>query len=106
MTTFTFGHSVSGLALQGFRFGLSGAPVLILGGVHGNEPEGVAAALGLMQGFQESFTLKMRLTIVPALNLDGVLKGERKNLRGVDLNRNLPTQDWTKDYTLDKYNPG
>lgn len=106
MTTFTFGHSSSGLAIQGYRFGISGAPVLILGGVHGNEPEGVVAATGLLQQFQESFTYKLRLTVVPMLNADGVLKGSRKNARGVDLNRNLPTRDWTANVKEEKYFPG
>jgi murein peptide amidase A len=106
MTTFTFGTTVSGLAIQGHRFGTSGAAVLILGGVHGNEPEGVVACAGLLQQFQESYAYKLRVTLVPMLNTDGVLKGTRKNARGVDLNRNLPTRDWTAKVAEEKYFPG
>lgn len=106
MTTFTFGTAASGLAIQGYRFGTNGAPILILGGVHGNEPEGVVAAQGLLQQFQEAYTYKLRLTLVPAFNIDGILKATRKNLRGVDLNRNLPTRDWTPQVAEEKYFPG
>jgi murein peptide amidase A len=34
------------------------------------------------------------LTIVPALNPDGLGMAERTNARGVDLNRNMPTHNW------------
>src|SRR5690606_14233919 len=35
-----------------------------------------------------------------------VLKKERKNSSGVDLNRNLPTNDWTNDVAEERYFPG
>ena len=92
--------------MLGYRFGRSGSQVLILGGVHGNEPEGVIAALGLIQHFFESFTYNLRITVVPQFNLDGIMTQSRKNARGVDLNRNLPTKDWTRDVKEEKYFPG
>lgn len=106
METFEFGLTSTGLPIMGYRFGRVGAEVLILGGVHGNEPEGVVASLGLLQTFHSSYTLKARLTIIPQFNVDGVLAGKRKNARAVDLNRNLPTKDWTANVAEEKYAPG
>lgn len=106
METFEFGTTSTGLPILGYRFGRVGPEALIVGGVHGNEPEGVVASLGLLQTFQHSYTLKVRLTIVPQFNLDGVLGAKRKNARGVDLNRNLPTKDWTANVAEEKYFPG
>ncbi len=80
--------------------------MLILGGVHGNEPEGVIATLGLLQRFHQSFTYNLQVTLVPMFNLDGVMKQTRKNAQSVDLNRNLPTKDWTRQVTEEKYHPG
>ena len=43
---------------------------------------------------------------MPTFNLDGVLRQQRKNINSVDLNRNLPTKDWTNDVKEEKYYPG
>lgn len=88
------------------QHGIKGPKVLILGGVHGDEWEGVFAAKALQHHFLESFTYKLQLTLVPIFNLDGVLRGTRKNANSVDLNRNLPTNDWTAEVAEEKYYPG
>ena len=43
---------------------------------------------------------------MPAFNLDGVLAHSRLNGHGVDLNRNLPTNDWNPKAFDPKYPPG
>ncbi len=101
-----FGKSADGLPIPAYHFGSTGPTVLIVGGVHGNEPEGIACAYGLLQRFANSFPYKLRLDLVPVFNMDGSLKGERRNGNGVDLNRNLPTNDWTAKYDQEKYFPG
>ena len=101
-----FATSSQGVPIQAHRFANRGCRVLILGGVHGDEVEGVALAYGLLNAFNQSFPFTLDLTLVPAFNIDGVLKHQRKNLRQVDLNRNLPTQDWSPDMTKESYNPG
>lgn len=106
MKSFIFSKSVNQLPIIGHNFGNNGPKVLVLGGVHGNEWEGVFAAKALLGKFMEAFTYKLQLTIVPEFNVDGILAGQRKNANSIDLNRNLPTNDWTPDVAKDDYNPG
>ena len=104
--SFMFGQSQSGLPMVAHRFGGSGPSVLILGGVHGDEVEGVIAAQGLLGRFMNSFTYKLNLTLVPCFNIDGVNFNQRQNAHDVDLNRNLPTNDWSEIFEEKRYNPG
>lgn len=106
MESFIFGTTASALPIPAYRFGTQGPNILILGGVHGDEIEGVWAAHGLLKKFAESFAYRLRLTLVPAFNLDGVLAKDRRNSRGVDLNRNLPTRDWSPVVATERYHPG
>lgn len=106
MKSFKFGKTRNELPILGYKFGGVGPKVLILGGVHGDEWEGVVAANGLISKFSDSFTYKLDLTVVPMFNLEGVIRSQRKNAAGVDLNRNLPTNDWTKDVAEERYYPG
>lgn len=106
MKSFIFGESASGLPIMAYRFGQNGPKVLILGGVHGDEIEGVIAAHGLLKTFARAFSFRLQLTLVPMLNIDGVLSKQRKNSRQVDLNRNLPTNDWTDQVAEERYYPG
>jgi murein peptide amidase A len=62
-----------------------GPTVYLSAGIHGDEPAGPLAALGLMQaGF---FRGDHRWLICPALNPGGLSLGTRENRAGVDLNR-------------------
>ena len=106
MQSSIFGYTSTGLPIPAYEFGHSGARVLILGGVHGDEIEGVWCAYGLLKAFAESFPYRLRLTLVPTFNLDGVLAKDRRNGRGVDLNRNLPTHDWSDKAATERYSPG
>ncbi len=103
---FHFGYTSQGLSIPAYRFGGRGAEVFIMGGVHGDEIEGIIGANGLLQAFSQSFPFKFRLTLIPIFNLDGALKAQRCNARCVDLNRNLPTRDWSPKTVKKKYNPG
>jgi protein MpaA len=103
---FLFGHTAQGLPIAAYRWENRGPEVLVIGGVHGDEVEGVIAAWGLYEIFQKKFQLKLNLTLVPSLNLDGVLNKSRLNGNGVDLNRNLPTQDWNPQAFNERYPPG
>lgn len=106
MTSFVFGSTSMGLPIQAWRFQNKGPKTLILGGVHGDETEGVIAALGLLRRFQESFPYALDLTLVPRFNEEGSIFKTRGNFRGVDLNRNLPTRDWSPEVKTPRYHPG
>jgi protein MpaA len=101
-----FGESALGLPIPGYKFGKSGKKILILGGVHGDEPEGVIATHGLLKSFSEAYTFNLQIYLIPTFNIDGVLAQTRMNSNGVDLNRNLPTQDWSPEVRTPRYNPG
>jgi protein MpaA len=106
MQSFVFGHTSSNLPIMGYRFGISGPRVLILGGVHGDEIEGVWAAQGVLGKLAAAFPYRLRLTLVPMFNLDGILAHDRRNSNGVDLNRNMPTHDWSGEVATPRYHPG
>jgi len=106
MTSFVFGQTPLGLPIEAWRFGEQGPKVLILGGVHGDETEGIIAALGLLRSFMTNFPYRLQLTLVPRFNEEGSILGTRMNSRGVDLNRNLPTKDWSPEVKTPRYNPG
>ena len=106
MQTFIFGKSRGGLPITAYRFGSVGPKVLVIGGVHGDEIEGVVAAQGLLERFVQNFPFKLQLTLIPMFNIDGVLRRTRSNAAGIDLNRNLPTKDWTSEVANPRYFPG
>jgi len=104
--TSLFSTTTRGLAVLAHRFENGGPEVLVLGGVHGDELEGVVAARALIQRLLVKFSYKLNVTVVPEFNLDGILSQTRMNARGVDLNRNLPTKDWSPEAKTPRYNPG
>ena len=104
--SFVLGTTALGLAIPAYRWENAGPELLVLGGVHGDESEGVVCAYGLYRKLTENFDLKANLTLVPAFNLDGVLAKSRMNGNQVDLNRNLPTKDWNPQAFNERYPPG
>lgn len=106
MKSFFLPSTTTGLEIPGYQFGQSGPRVLILGGVHGDEREGVDAAFGLIARWSKGFPVKLRVTVFPTFNLDGVLRGQRGNANGVDLNRNMATNDWSPEIKTPRYHPG
>jgi murein peptide amidase A len=104
--TFTLGHTAQSLPIPAYKFGNDGAPILIVGGVHGDEIEGIQAAYAIVDRFLKSYTLQLQITVVPCLNMDGMLAKNRRNGNGVDLNRNLPTLDWSPLAAKEAYHPG
>ncbi len=107
MKTFVFGKSSTGLPIFAHQFSLPRAPhVLVLGGVHGDEPEGVIAAQLILEQLL-THQLPLAFTVVPESNPDGILRKTRQNSQGVDLNRNLPTKNWSAEAPMGiRYFPG
>ena len=101
-----FSTSSQGLPIISYVFGSTGPLVLILGGVHGDEPEGNYIALGLLKKWIQSFPYKLQVHLVPCFNIEGSLTAQRTNANKVDLNRNLPTKNWTSQFEKERYYPG
>lgn len=88
--------SREGRVIEARSFGESGPCVLVLAGLHGDEPEGVRLAEELMRRLAAlgDEALRGRVVVVPRVNPDGLAAGTRKNARGVDVNRNFATADF------------
>jgi len=91
------GASVLGNSIN--LFGARPANLLVVGGVHGDESEGIFLAHLLLGA-------GCPVPLVPCVNPDGALLRQRWNRRNVDLNRNLPTPDWKPEATHPRYPPG
>ncbi len=106
MITRVLSRTHLGLPITAFDFGSQGKKILILGGIHGDEIEGVACAKAILASFMENYPYPLQVTIIPEANPDGCLMNQRTNSRGVDLNRNLPTKDWSAEIKSERYHPG
>ena len=91
------GRSVEGRAIESYRFGRGVKGRLILAGIHGDEPKSVYVARRLCADLAQGSGPGERATIVvvPVVNPDGYETRKRRNARGVDVNRNFPTRDWS-----------
>lgn len=72
--------------------------VLVVGAMHGDELSSAAVALHWIQRAVETPS-NVHWRFIQALNPDGLMArpAKRVNARGVDLNRNFPTPNWTRD---------
>ena len=73
--------------------------VLLLGGIHGDEPSASALVFRWLQSMDTPAAQGLHWKVAPLLNPDGLLaaKPQRVNAHGVDLNRNFPTPDWQRE---------
>lgn len=92
------GHSVQGRGLELFRFGTGQTHTLVIGSVHGDEPEGIELSDRLIRYLRNNPDTLRRHTvyIMRDGNPDGHIARSRTNARGVDLNRNFPSGNWKK----------
>jgi hypothetical protein len=85
-------------------------PILLIGGVHGDEPEGLELALKTLEWLLDEEgrgnPVPCSWAILPCLNPDGISLKQRTNLNGVDLNRNYPSLCWVPESKAPRYNPG
>ena len=81
--------------------------IVFVGGVHGDEPEGVNLAKSLLQEINSNKeSILAKFFLVPILNPDGYKLNQRMNSNGVDLNRNFPCRNWTEEARAPRYYPG
>lgn len=84
----------------------SNNPILIIGGVHGDEHEGVFLCDSLLEWLKGESEMLRDWTLIPQLNPDGLKNNHRTNGNNVDLNRNYPSSNWSSEFTKDRYFPG
>lgn len=94
--TVTLGRSVQGKPLVMTVFGSSPNPILIFGGIHGHEPTSAQLANRLVRFLRQNPRIwqNTSIAILPQANPDGLAKGTRQNINGVDCNRNFPANNW------------
>ncbi len=101
------GISVKGEKIEAFKSKITSSKYnYIIGAVHGDEIEGAHLAKKLFEWLKETSLAEMPIIIIPILNVDGFNSGTRVNANGVDLNRNLPSKQWSPEAKEEKYFPG
>jgi protein MpaA len=85
------GRSTKGRIVRALELGdrVAARRVLVVGCIHGSEPAGTAIVRRLERARPPR---GVDLWLVRSLNPDGEARGTRQNARGVDLNRNFPSQ--------------
>ena len=86
----SYGRSHLGVPLEIWR-PRGDCKVLLFAGIHGEEAE---TTLALSRALRQLSEPSPNCAVVLAANPDGLIRGTRGNARGVELNRNFPTQDW------------
>lgn len=75
--------------------------VLIIGVVHGDEPQGKFLIENYLKGNPKE--TKNRMLFIPCLNPDGLVNGTRQNESAIDINRNFPTKNWARELFASEY---
>ena len=91
----SIGSSVQGRPIRRRVVGTGARKVLFIGGIHGDETEGMEAAARLPSAFLGTPGLASQVTlhVVEDMNPDGRRSSIRTNSRGVDLNRDFPASN-------------
>jgi|GEM_PF-1530059 len=102
------GYSVEGRPIYYAVFGEGENVTLVLGGIHGDEPNTVELVEKLARylSVNPKCLRNVKVVLVRCANPDGRAKRQRTNARGVDINRNFPTKDWNLGRKSGRYNRG
>lgn len=80
---------------------------VLMGAFHGDEGISTELLLCLHHTLETtSVNMSAPFAIIPAVNPDGLALSTRVNARGVDLNRNFPTQNWQHENQETPYYSG
>ena len=89
-----YGNSLEGVPLSVHLPETGGAEVIVLAAIHGDEAETTVAVSEALRCIPRG---DLQAAVILCGNPDGMLRGTRGNGRGVDLNRNFPTSNWSPE---------
>lgn len=101
MQHIVIGKSVEGRPIHCEIYGADGKTsqtVLILASIHGNEHVGTPLLKRLSDHLrnQPETSINRRVILIPEANPDGAFHQQRRNINGIDLNRNFPARNWNQ----------
>lgn len=102
-TESVIGSSVLGRSIVAYHFGNGPSKILFVGNMHGNEASAKYTLNSLVDELEAKYDqipANRTIIIIPSLNPDGLISGNRYNSRQVDLNRNFPDIDWQANVTV------
>lgn len=94
---YRYGRSVKGTALECYGPGSGPVDMLIIASIHGDETD---TTVVLSEALRSISVNGVKNPVVLCTNPDGAVRGTRCNANGVDLNRNLPTANWSPETVL------
>jgi murein peptide amidase A len=89
-----YGASLDGIPLTVYLPETGSAEIVVLASIHGDEAETTVAVSEALRCIPRG---DLQAAVILCGNPDGMLRGTRGNARGVDLNRNFPTSNWSPD---------
>jgi protein MpaA len=89
-----YGASLDGIPLRVYAPDGRHAEILIVASIHGDEAETTVVVSEALRCLPRG---DLHAAVILCGNPDGMLRGTRGNGRGVDLNRNFPTSNWSAD---------
>lgn len=100
--------SVEGRHIEVDQFGHGTQTVLVMGGIHGDEPASVVLSRALVQHLRALpiTRFSQRVVVMPEVNPDGLAKHTRYNAHQIDLNRNFPTRNFGTGDHVGRHNSG
>jgi len=89
-----YGASLRGVPLTVYLPDGGSAEIVVLASIHGDEAETTVVVSEALRCLPRG---DLQAAVILCANPDGMLRGTRGNGRGVDLNRNFPTSNWSPD---------
>ena len=95
-STIDVGRSVGGRPIEAVVFPGWEPCVMVVGGIHGDEPSSADLAIELVGLLTRDPDARegRGVVVIPRANPDGLRRGSRGNAHGVDLNRNFKTDNF------------